>query len=166
MDQKLEAAAMAAWPYALLCGWTYLNDRDAAHDLMDQAVQNACEYLGRHPETSPEKMTARIKSVVRRYAKQIMARKRRELAYGSLNDLEKMYIGQPEAEQRAYARELLARLSPFAQSIAKWRWLGYTWREIAEDLEIDHTVVRRAYFREVESLLRMISQTGDSHPCD
>lgn len=34
-DQKLEIAAKAAWPYALLCSWSYLNDLAAAHDLMD-----------------------------------------------------------------------------------------------------------------------------------
>ncbi|HTV04186.1 MAG TPA: hypothetical protein VME86_02380, partial [Acidobacteriaceae bacterium] len=65
-DQKLEAAAKTAWPYALLCGWTYLNDRDAAYDMMDHAVQNTCEYLVRHPEVPLEKATARIRSVIRR----------------------------------------------------------------------------------------------------
>src|SRR5271163_2342810 len=49
-DQRLEAAAKVAWPYALLCAWTYLNDHAAAHDLMDHAVQNAFDYLGRHTE--------------------------------------------------------------------------------------------------------------------
>lgn len=165
-DQKLEAAAKSAWPYALLCGWSYLNDRNAAYDLIDHAVQNACEYIGRHPEASLEKITARIKSVIRRHAKQIAAKKERELAYGSLSEIEKLYAGQPEAEQRVYARELFARLSPFAQSIVKWRWFGYSWREIAGELEMDHTVVRRAYFREVESLLRTVSRTGGFASCD
>lgn len=48
-DLILGAAAQAAWPYAVLCAWTYPNDRDAAHDLMDHAGQNASDYLGRHP---------------------------------------------------------------------------------------------------------------------
>ncbi len=54
-DQRLEAAAKTAWPYALLCAWTYLNDHAAAHDLMDHAVQNAFDYLGRHHGLSGQK---------------------------------------------------------------------------------------------------------------
>jgi hypothetical protein len=37
--------------------------------------------------------------------------------------------------------------------------LGYSWREIADSLEMDHTVVRRAYFREVETLLNELSRS-------
>jgi hypothetical protein len=33
-DQKLAAAAEAAWPYALLYAWTYLNDHDAAQHVL------------------------------------------------------------------------------------------------------------------------------------
>ncbi|MGH9584784.1 MAG: hypothetical protein ACRD4O_17825, partial [Bryobacteraceae bacterium] len=116
-DQALEAAAQAAWPYAVLCAWTYLNDRDSAHDLMDHAVQNASEYLGRHPGATVEKLKARIKSVLRRRAKQLAGKRNRELSRGSLADMEQVYSGRPEIEQRLYAHELLARLSPFANSI-------------------------------------------------
>jgi hypothetical protein len=77
-------------------------------------------------------------------------------------DLEKLYIGQPEAEQSVYANEIFRRLSPFAQSIVEWRWLGYSWRKIAEQLGMDHTAVRRAYFGEMESLLHDLSRPGDA----
>ena len=160
-DQRLEAAAKAAWPYALLCAWTYLNDSEAAHDLMDHAVENASRYVARHPDSTSEKLTSRIKSVIRRRAKQLAAKRSRELSYGSLLDLEQVYAGQPEAEQRVYASELFAHLSPFAQSIVNWRWLGYSWREIAVQFEMDHTAVRRAYFRELESVLHRLSRPGD-----
>ena len=160
-DQRLEAAAKAAWPYALLCAWTYLNDSDAAHDLMDHAVENASRYIARHPDSASNKLASRIKSVIRRRAKQLAAKRSRELSYGSLLDLEQVYAGQPEAEQRVYANELFAHLSPFAQSIVNWRWLGYSWREIAGQLEMDHTAVRRAYFRELESVLQNLSRPGD-----
>lgn len=160
-DQKLEAAAKAAWPFAILSAWTYLNDHAAAHDLMDHAVQNASEYIGRHPDCLDQKLTSRLKSVIKRRAQQVFAKRSRELQYDSLQDVEKVYFVQPEAEQRAYAREIFAQLSPFAHSIMEWRWIGYSWRAIAEQLEMDHTAVRRAYFRELESLLRSLSQSGD-----
>ena len=162
----MEAAAQAAWPYALLCAWAYLHDHEAADDLMDHAVRNAVDYLGRHSDAPQDKLTARMKSVLRRRAKQLAAKRRRELSHGSLTDLEPMYAERPEIEQRVYARELLAHLSPLANSIVHWRWLGYSWREIATQLEMDHTAVRRAYFRELKSVLQNLSRSGDSPRCD
>ena len=159
-DQRLEAAAKAAWPFALLCAWIYLNDHAAAHDLMDHAVENAFHYLGRHKDCPDKKLAWRVKSVLKRRARQQSAKKSRELQYGSLRDLEKVYVGESEAEQRVYANELFARLSPFAQSIVERRWLGYSWRKIAAPLEMDHTAVRRAYFRELQALRRALSQPG------
>jgi hypothetical protein len=111
-DQSLDAAAKAAWSYAQLCAWTYLNDEDSAHDLMDFAVQKAAAYAALHPDSPPNKLTGRIKSAIRRRAKQLAAARSRELSYGSLLALERVYTGQPEAEQRVFANELLARLSP------------------------------------------------------
>ena len=112
-----------------------------------------------------ESSRSAVKSVIKRRARQLAAKKSREVQYGSLLDLENLYVGQSDVEQRIYANELFARLSPFAQSIVRWRWLGYSWRKIAEDLDMDHTVVRRAYFREMESLLHALSQPGDSSQC-
>ena len=164
-NEKLEAAAKAAWPYAIRCAWTYLYDHAAAYDLMDHAVENALRYLLRHAECSKMKLASRIKSVIKRRARQLSAKRRLEIPHWSLIDMEKLYIGQPEAEQRVYGRELLERLSPLAQSIVKWRALGYSWRKIAEDLEMDHTAVRRAYIREMESLLHDLSQPGELSQC-
>jgi hypothetical protein len=86
--------------------------------------------------------------------------------FGSLFDLEHLCADRSAAEQGVYANEFLALLSPFAQTIIKWRWLGYSWREIALQLEMDRTAVRRAYFREVETLLRSLSRSGDLRRCD
>lgn len=160
-DQKLEPAAKAAWPYALLCAWTYLNDRDLAHDLMEHAVRNAGDYLSRHPDSTVQKLLARIRSVLRRRAKQLAHQRRREVTSGSLLDLEHLGISEGDVEENAIAKELFSRLSPFAQTVLNRRWIGYTWREIAAELDLDHTVVRRAYFRELQSLLRSLSHPGE-----
>ena len=164
-DQRLEAAAKAAWPYALLCAWTYLHDQAAAHDLMDHAVENAFNYLSHHADCPDKKLAWRIKDVLKRRARQQSAKKSREIQYGALLDLEELYVGQSEAEQRVYASELFARFSPFAQSIMERRWLGYSWRKIAAHLDMDHTAVRRAYFRELEALRRALSHAGDQSRC-
>ena len=165
-DQRLDAAAKAAWSYALLCAWTYLNDQASAHDLMDLAVQKVAGYAARHPDSPQNKLSGRINTALRRRAKQLAARRSHELSYGSLLAFERVYACQPEAEQRVYATELRSRLSPFGQSIANGRWLGYTWREIATQFEMDHTAIRRAYFREMEALLKSLSQPGDFPRCD
>ena len=161
-DQKLEAAARAAWSYSSLCAWTYLNDPDAAVDLMDHAVHNASQYLTRHSDVPEQKLTVRIKSVIRRRAGQLAAKRRHELPSGSMRDMERMYVGHSETEQRAYANELFSSLSPTAQSIFQLRWLGYSWREIGGKLEMDHSAVRRAYFREMGLVLDSLSSPGDS----
>jgi hypothetical protein len=165
-DQKLEAAAKAAWPYSLLCAWTYLNDQDAARELTEHAVQNASQYITRHPDASSEKLAARVKSVIRRRARQLAARRNRELPYGSMLDMEHLLVGHIAIESRIYANELFSRLTPFAQTIVHWRSGGYTWREIAGEMDMDHTAVRRAYLRELESLLQSLSQPGDAPQCD
>lgn len=74
-DQKLEAAAHAAWPYAFLCAWAYLNDHDSAVDLMDHAVQNVSKYIVRNGDPPPNKLAARLKSVIRRRATQLAAKR-------------------------------------------------------------------------------------------
>jgi len=129
-DQKLEAAAHAAWSCASLCAWTYFNDHDAAVDLMDRAVHNASQYLSRHIDAPEQKLTARIKSVIRRRARQVAAKRSRELLSGSMRDMEQLHVRHSEAEQRTYANELFSRLSPTAQSIFDWRALGYCRPEV------------------------------------
>jgi hypothetical protein len=133
---------------------------------MDHAAQNASEYIARHPDVPPHKLTARIKSELRRRAKQLSAWRNHEFPCGSIDDLEHLLAIQPDIEQRIYANELFAHLSPFAQKIAHWRSLGYSWRKIERTLEMDHTLVERAYFRELKSLLRDLSRPGDSQKCD
>jgi DNA-directed RNA polymerase specialized sigma24 family protein len=165
-DEKLEAAGQASWPYASLCAWTYLNDSSAAHDLMDHAIANTSRYLACHPERSAAKLTARVKSAIRRRAKQLATKNQHERSFGLLVDMEELLIAQPDAELRVLVNELLERLSPFASSIVKSRWHGYSWREIAKQFEMDHTAVRRAYFHEIESLLHCLSRPGDLHQCD
>jgi len=164
-DQNLETAAKAAWSYSLLCARFYLNDQDAARELMEHAVHNASRYVARHPGAPPEKLVARIKSVIRRRAGQLAARQSRELPSGSMFDMESLLAGEPEAEKGVFAVELLSRMSPFARAIVNRRSDGYTWREIAGELEMDHTAVRRAYLRELEALLQELSRSGDSPKC-
>jgi hypothetical protein len=129
---------------------------------MDHAAHNASQYLARHRDTPEQKLTARVKSVIRRRAMQLAAKRSRELPSGLMRDMEQLQVDHPEAEQRAYSRQLFSRLSATAQSIFDWRWLGYSWREIGGKLEMDHSAVRRAYFQELGFVVRSLSSPGDS----
>ncbi len=60
---------------------------------MDHAAQNASDYIARHPDVSLHKLTARIKSELRRRAKQLAAKRRHEILYGSIADLEHCEFG-------------------------------------------------------------------------
>lgn len=160
-DQTLEAAAKAAWPYSVLCAWTYLFDQDMAHDLMEHAIRNTSEYLVRHSDANTPKLTARLKSVLRRRAKQLAKRRGREVAAGSSVELDKISQGRSEIEERMIANEIFSQLSEFAQNVVNWRWLGYTWREIGKELDMDYASVRRAYFRELHSTVAKLDHRGD-----
>jgi hypothetical protein len=129
---------------------------------MDHVIQNVAGYIGRHPDAPPEKLTARMKSQLRRRAKQLAAKRAREISFGSITDLEHLVTTRPEIEQGIYANELFSQLSPFAQSISHYLWFGYSWRAMERTLEIDHTTLRRAYFRELKSLLEDLSRPGGS----
>jgi DNA-directed RNA polymerase specialized sigma24 family protein len=166
LDQRMEAAAKAAWPYALLCAWIYLNDRDSAYDLMDHAVRTASEYARHHGDNLPDNLTVKLTDIIRSRAKRLAAKKNREVQVGSPAELERMLVAPPQAEQTAIASELFEQLSPFTQSVFHWRLLGYSWREIGQQLEMHHTTVRRAYLRELQSLLHNISLRGGVRSCD
>ena len=155
-----------ASPARFMFARPYLNDQDAAHELMEHAVHNASQYVVRHPDAPPEKLVARIKSVIRRRARQLSAKRSRELSFGSMLDMESLLAGEMEAEKGVFAIELLSQMSPFARAIVNRRWNGYTWREIARELDMDHTAVRRAYLRELESVLQGLSRSGDFSKCD
>jgi hypothetical protein len=165
-DQRIEAAAKAAWPYALLCAWTYLNDRDSAYDLMDHAIHITSEYIRNHPDALTENLTVRLKDIIRSRAKRLAAKYNREVPLGLLVELEKMLAVPPEAEQMAIAGELFERLSPFMKKVIRWRLLGYSWREIGQQLEMHHTAVRHASLRELEVLLQGIPSHGGVRSCD
>ena len=143
-----------------------MNDHDTAYDLMDHAIQNTTEYIARHPSVTSVKVKARVKSEIRRQAQCLARRQRREYPNGLATDLEVMSVCQPDIEQHTYATEIFAGLSPFAQGIINRRWHGYSWREIGRDLEMDYSEVRKAYFRELGSLLRDLARPGDSPKCD
>lgn len=163
-SRDLEAAAEATWRYAVYCAWSYLNDRDAAYDLMDYAMEKMCKYIGRSSsQLRTGKLSSRFHSLVKRRAKQLARRRQTEVALGTLADLANLYQNlkqQPHEEQRLYVQEVLDKISPQARAVAAWRMMGYSWRWIGSNLGIEHSNLRRAFLREVLAALKTSSGGG------
>jgi hypothetical protein len=155
--RSLQTAANAVWPYAKYCAWSYLDDDCSAYDLMDYAIEHSGKYLARFQFEPPtEKLVSRLRPLIRRRAKQL-ARRRVGIPSGALLDLEEFaqqLREQPEAEQRVYAREILEKLSPQARAVALWRRMGYSWRVIGRNLDLEHSHLRRAYLREIHAAVQ------------
>jgi RNA polymerase sigma factor (sigma-70 family) len=157
----LKAAAAEVWPYALWCAWTYLHDREAAFDLMDRAIENTAGYASRLNDSANEqRFVWRMKSVLSRLAKQEARKHRLEVPYGLLVDLEyaqSQYQAEvPKVEQAVETKDILRRLSPEARNILKWTAMGYSWRQIANHLGVDRMTLRRAYDKEITTVLESL----------
>jgi len=97
----------------------------------------------RHPNLPDEKLVGHFKGFIRRRAKQIAGKRSREIAYGLLPDLEHLLVGSSGLEQRVNASEMVARFSPFIQTVIDRCDLGYTWRQVAAEMELDRSVGER-----------------------
>jgi RNA polymerase sigma factor (sigma-70 family) len=157
----LKAAATATWSYALWCAWTYLHDRDAAFDLMDRAIENTAGYASRLNGTATEqRLIWRMRSVLKRLAKQEVKKHSLEVPYGLLADLESARSQAqqeiPKFEQAVETKDILKKLSPEARNILKWTAMGYSWRQIAKQLGVDRMTLRRTYDKEIATVLESL----------
>ncbi len=163
VDQMFRRACALAWPYALYCATRYHHDPDFAYDLMDAAVQNAERYYRRFDgERTALQLTYRITSVVRRLSKRRAHRS--EMAVGTLSELEllaRRLAVQSNIEQDAFIRRVLERMTARTRRIVYWRLAGHTWRQIADELGVDHITVWRQTKKELLGLLELKSDSHD-----
>lgn len=156
IDATLRAACTLAWPYALYCATRFHRDIHVAHELMDEALPKAEQYIlrsGRERELKP--VCYRLLSLVKRLSKQRL--RRAELPAGLLSDLEQItqQLGtSTPQEASAYLNQLLSRMSPQTRQIIHWRAAGHSFRQIAKELHSDHATIIRAYNRELRELVR------------
>jgi hypothetical protein len=161
-DQLFRHVCTLAWPYALYCATRFQHDPQIAYELMDAAVENAERYYERfNRQRSSIQLFYRISSVIRRLSKH-RANSKREIPRGSLSDLEELaqrYSDGSEAEQAAFVRQVLEKMSERSCQIAYWRLAGHSWRQIAEELGSNHITVRRVFHTEIRGLLFLSSGT-------
>lgn len=155
LRNAIAAAVQATLAYAQLSAWSYLHDTALTGEIVEEAIERVHSYaLCCSPPPSQAKLTARLRSQVRRIAKQRANLNSKEIYAGELYDLE-LYAPSftPDPTQTLLIGEVLERLSPQAQKIADWIWMGYSWREIGKAFEIDHNCLRLAFRRETDAAL-------------
>src|SRR5664279_5280824 len=153
--ELLLAAARLAWPYARRSAWSYLHDETLAAELLEKAVEIVTPYVSRGSTLpSSQKLVARLRSQVRRLARQEAHRRRHEKCIGTIFDLATIAPSHStDVDERLFLEKLLELLSPFSRIIAQGLRMGRTFREIAKDFDSDHSTVSRAFRRDVDAAL-------------
>lgn len=164
LKTKLLTAAESCWSYARFSAWSYLHDESLATEVIEEALEIIQAYaLRTSPSPTVEKLTSRLRSQIRRVAKQ-RANRLKEEPRGSLRELE-MYarIDSPDPTDLLFLEQVLDLLSPQAKEVASWIRMGYSWREIGRFSGVDHNSVRKAFRREADAAL---IQLGIRTPLD
>lgn len=164
LTEELQAGLRAAYeevlPFARYTSWSYLHDGTLAAELLEAAMDSIYPFaLKSSPAPPIAKLAARLRSQVRRVAKQRANRQSKEECAGSLHDMERNHLISEtlDVNEMILIKEIVGRLSPEARNIATWIWMGYSWREIGKTLDIDQDSIRLAFRREAD---RVLSELG------
>ena len=154
LKAKLLSAAESCWAYARHRAWSYLHDVTFAAEILEDSLEVVRSYaLRTSPSPSVEKLTARLRSQIRRVIKQ-RARRLKEEPHGSLYDVSLFSRGDhPDPTDLLFLEEVLKLLSPQAKEVAGWIRTGYSWREVGKLSGIDHSAICRAFRRETDAAL-------------
>ena len=163
LKAKLLTAAESCWNYARHSAWSYLHDATFADEILEESLEVVRSYALRTSPSPPvAKLTARLRSQIRRVAKQ-RAKRLREEPKGSLRELELFSrVDHPDPTDLLYLEEVLKLLSPQAKEVAGWIRTGYSWREIGKLSGIDHTAIRKAFRRETDAALAQLGIRASS----
>ena len=157
LKAKLLTAAEYCWSYARHSAWSYLHDVTLAPEILEESLEVVRSFALRTSPSPPvEKLTARLRSQIRRVVEQ-RAKRLKEEPRGSLRELDLFSrVEHPDPTDLLYLEEVLKLLSPQAKEVAGWIRTGYSWREIGKLSGIDHTAIRRAFRRETDAALAQL----------
>ena len=127
LRQQLLSAVDPTWSFAHMIAWSYLHDEAQAAEMVEEALEVVRVYAVRSsPAPTTQKLTARLRSQIRRLAKQ-KANRIKEEAIGSLEALDSLL--QPHFNdplEQVFLDRVLAELTPRARDIAGWLQMGYS----------------------------------------
>lgn len=152
--ETLLQAVDANRAFARATAWSYLHDEQLGGELIERALESVHRFAANTtPAPSVAKLTSRLRSQIRRVAKQ-QERRVKELHKGSLRDLELLSTAAtPDPVEYLFLEEVVGNLSPQGREVASYIRLGYTWRDIGTFLGVDHSALRKSFRRETDAAL-------------
>ncbi len=141
--------------YAAFVAWVKLHDHAMADVLIDAALDAVIPFVLRCTSLPMQsKVSARLRSQIRRVAKQKAHQVRLEEPKGLLYELAVLARGRAgDLSDTFLISEICSELSPRARDVAEGIRQGYSWREIARSLNLSESSVRQSFRREVDAAL-------------
>ncbi len=154
LRQQLLSAVESTWSFAHMTAWSYLYDEARGPELIEEALEPVWAFASKSsPRPTTQKLTARLRSQVRRLAKQ-QKNHIKEFPEGGSLELDAYAASRPiDPVEGLFLEEIVRELSPQAKDVAKYIRMGYTWREIGETLGVDYSAIRKSFRRETDAIL-------------
>ena len=154
LRQQLLSAVEATWSFAHMSAWSYLHDEARGPELIEEALESVRAFaLKSSPRPTTQKLTARLRSQVRRLAKQLK-NQIKEVPEGGSLEMEAYTTSRPmDPVEVLFLEEIVRELSPQAKEVATYIRMGYTWRDIGETLGVDYSAIRKSFRREIDAVL-------------
>lgn len=154
LRQQLLSAVESTWSFAHMIAWSYLHDEARGPELIELALEPVWAFACKSsPRPTTQKLTARLRSQVKRLAKQ-QKKQIREIAEGGSHELDAYAASRPmDPVEMLFLEQIIREFSPQARDIAKYIRMGYTWRDIGETLGVDYSAIRKSFRRETDAIL-------------
>lgn len=154
LRQQLLSAVESTWSFAHTTAWSYLHDEARGPELIEEALEPVWAFASKSsPRPTTQKLTARLRSQVRRLAKQ-QKNHIKEFPEGGSLELDAYAASQPiDPVEAIFLEEIVRELSPQAKDVARYIRMGYTWRDIGETLGVDYSAIRKSFRRETDAIL-------------
>jgi len=153
LRQQLLSAVESTWSFAHMTAWSYLHDEARGPELIEKALEPIRSFaLNSSPRPTTQKLTARLRSQVRRVAKQLKNQIKEDFEGGSL-ELDAYAASPIDPVEVLFFEQIVRELSPQAKDVAKYIRMGYTWREIGETLGVDYSAIHKSFRREMDAIL-------------
>ena len=144
-------AARRIWGTVCARVRSILGDSSEAPELLEKVVASVSRSLDRN-NVAPHDPSGLLIVEVRRSAKRLAGRRRREPAVGGTSELVES-LNAPDwsdaVDRRIFLERLVRALDEPNRAILRLRVVGYEWNEIGEILKVDPAEARTAFWKDV-----------------
>jgi DNA-directed RNA polymerase specialized sigma24 family protein len=147
----VRAAAHKVWNQVCVNVRRILGDKSEAPELLEKAIESSSRYLDRY-NIPPHDPSGLLLRAVDRLAHPLARRRGRVQAVGSTSELAEILKApewSEEADRRIFLERLVLGLKDQNRVVLRLRIEGYEWTEIADMLNLDPSVVRKRFWRDI-----------------